>query len=439
MVERTKTPITKEKDKAPKPPLPDAINCTTSSEFTQIPNKMLRSPELSAKAKGILCLLLSNKKGWCSYVKVIEQMMTDGRESIQSGLSELEEIGYLIRLHYREKNTKKYRGVMWCYTDNPNEFDMEEAERLLEEGGFEIFSFERKKDEKPVNGFPVNGSSVNGSSVNGKPVLNNTNSKNTNSKNTNMNKKNNENQINQSKNENLPLKEKRITPSMFEKFWELYPRKIDKGKAKTKWEQICKKPSKERPTWKEVAKAIIHQKKSGRWQNKTFIPHPTTWLNQQRWLDDPAEMNDSYDTGPGTKPEKDITQSPKKIIRRFFKNKEMTTIFYDSCFAPAKKLFADIDGNIDENKLAEKLLDLFSKIAQAQEKNLSEELRWLLPAAVPLVENYILWLSDNSWITNMSIDILDTKNILFGKFRRAQAECDNMERDPLTGESYIRG
>ncbi len=80
-----------------------------------------------------------------------------------------------------------------------------------------------------------------------------------------------------------------ITPKLFDTFWELYPKKIDKGKTLSKWNQLCQRKEK-RPVWKEIKKAVLQQMKSERWQDKTFIPHPTTWLNQSRWLDDPKEM-----------------------------------------------------------------------------------------------------------------------------------------------------
>ena len=81
-----------------------------------------------------------------------------------------------------------------------------------------------------------------------------------------------------------------ITPSQFEKFWNLYPKKAGKGAALSKWNTICGKPPKDRPTWVEIKKAVFHQKKSDQWQNAKYIPHATTWLNQNRWLDDPEQM-----------------------------------------------------------------------------------------------------------------------------------------------------
>ena len=96
--------------------------------------------------------------------------------------------------------------------------------------------------------------------------------------------------------------DKKITNSLFDDFWKLYPRHVDLGKAKKKWQELCNKAPKDKPTWREIKRAIILQKKSERWQEKQFIPHPTTWLNNMRWLDDPAEMQvwDKKEEKPNT-------------------------------------------------------------------------------------------------------------------------------------------
>lgn len=98
----------------------------------------------------------------------------------------------------------------------------------------------------------------------------------------------------------------RIVPNLFETFWKLYPKHPDKGKAKTSWDKICKKLPKERPTWKQLRNALKLQKQSERWQDIKFIPHPTTWLNQSRWLDDPEEMK-SFN--------RETDNKPKNIMR----------------------------------------------------------------------------------------------------------------------------
>ena len=81
-----------------------------------------------------------------------------------------------------------------------------------------------------------------------------------------------------------------ITISMFDNFWKYYPKKASKGSAQTSWNKICSKKANERPTWKEIRLAIFYQKKSDQWQDPQFIPHASTWLNNAKWLDDPAEM-----------------------------------------------------------------------------------------------------------------------------------------------------
>jgi hypothetical protein len=73
----------------------DAINCSVTKDFTQVPNELLRNPEMSWKSKGLLCLLLSNKEGWRTYIKTITKMGRDGETSVISGIQELERLGLL--------------------------------------------------------------------------------------------------------------------------------------------------------------------------------------------------------------------------------------------------------------------------------------------------------------------------------------------------------
>lgn len=70
----------------------------------------------------------------------------------------------------------------------------------------------------------------------------------------------------------------------FDRFWSAYPRKVDKAKAKDKWKQACKKLNPE----ELISEA---QRWAGIWEKagteQQFIPHPTTWLNGERWNDEP--------------------------------------------------------------------------------------------------------------------------------------------------------
>jgi len=118
-----------------KPDLPDAINCSENQHYTQIPNELLRNPEISAKAKVIISILLSNRIGWKSHVEFLAKMMKEGKDSIRTGLIELERFQYLKRVRYQHKVSRKYAGVFWAYTDVPGSFNIHEHIHMLESMG----------------------------------------------------------------------------------------------------------------------------------------------------------------------------------------------------------------------------------------------------------------------------------------------------------------
>jgi len=81
----------------------------------------------------------------------------------------------------------------------------------------------------------------------------------------------------------------KIIPPQFDEFWKLYPRHVGLMAARRKWEQICRR--KDRPTLAQIVAALEKQRRTIQWQDKRYIPHPTTWLNQGRWLDEVDESD----------------------------------------------------------------------------------------------------------------------------------------------------
>ena len=71
----------------------------------------------------------------------------------------------------------------------------------------------------------------------------------------------------------------------FEEFWREYPRKVGKGKCLGLWKHLH--PSE--VLQKTILSALRQQKESLAWQREhgKFIPHPSTWLIQKRWQDEP--------------------------------------------------------------------------------------------------------------------------------------------------------
>lgn len=133
--------------------LPDAINHSIGKNFTQIPNDMLRNPNISAKAKAVLCLLLSNKDSWTSYLTTIKTMMKEGKDSIQHAIIELEQYGYMKRIRYCNKTTKRFVGSFLAYTDTPHMFSLRENLEILSDHGMEPWA--EPQPGKPVLANPV--------------------------------------------------------------------------------------------------------------------------------------------------------------------------------------------------------------------------------------------------------------------------------------------
>lgn len=74
----------------------------------------------------------------------------------------------------------------------------------------------------------------------------------------------------------------------FEAFWAAYPRKVGKQAALKAYERNVDVPV------ETLLSVIGREKRSEQWRRDggQFIPHPATWLNQHRWLDEPTETND---------------------------------------------------------------------------------------------------------------------------------------------------
>ena len=260
--------------------LPDAINCSITRNFTIVPNEFIRNPEISAKAKTILSILLSNRQGWHSCVTSISTMMREGASAIKAGLSELEDFEYLIRIRYRRKEDKVLVGSFWSYTDTPNQFNIIEHLDKLSDAGLEpLLEWEVEPDvEKPHVAEPH---------VENHSLI--------------IPKGKKEKNINKSSGGRRKIRAVLtsngvVTRRDFKIFWELYPIQQDEGAVLTAWHKICNRLPKDRPKLKDIKMAIHKQRKTQRWK-EGFIPNPTTWLNQKRWLDDPAQMDKNRPKG----------------------------------------------------------------------------------------------------------------------------------------------
>lgn len=77
-------------------------------------------------------------------------------------------------------------------------------------------------------------------------------------------------------------------PVDFETFWKRYPRKVGKGQALRAWNAACKRAS-----LGEIEAGFSRALASINGADREFIPHLSTWLNGDRWLDESAPKIDT--------------------------------------------------------------------------------------------------------------------------------------------------
>lgn len=194
--------------------------------FTQIPNSWARDERLGYRAKGILVLLMSHQNGWKISLEHLANDGPDGITAVRTAINQLQEHGYLIRNVIRnEKN--QIEGSEWILSDPFEKFENEE--KLTLENQSENLTLENQ-------------------------ALKNTISKEDNRKDI---------------------------IDAFEKFWLVYPRKIGKAAALKAFEKAAKKRE---PAY--IIAYVITWTNQGNLPEMQYIPHPTTWLNQERWEDD---------------------------------------------------------------------------------------------------------------------------------------------------------
>jgi len=90
--------------------------------------------------------------------------------------------------------------------------------------------------------------------------------------------------------ERKEVKERKETTTkngLFLEFWESYPKKVGKGAAEKVWLRITDKQS----VIEKIKNSLEWQKNSEQWSKEggQYIPNPSTYLNQQRWEDEPPK------------------------------------------------------------------------------------------------------------------------------------------------------
>lgn len=193
------------------------------NNYTVIDNGIFKNRQMSLKAKGLLCLMLSLPDDWEYSLEGLATLSHDGKDSVRSALSELERLNHFKRVQLIENG--KFTGVEYIISEEP--------------------MLEKPMSENPISENP--------------PQLN-----------TNTNKELKESNINYEKE--------------FDSLWELYPNKKGKQKALTSYIKARKDGTqyeKVEAGIKAYAEYVRVKQTS-----KEYMKHGSTFFNQKSWEDD---------------------------------------------------------------------------------------------------------------------------------------------------------
>lgn len=249
------------------------VRVEKTKNYTVMSNYHLRDRNLSLKAKGLLSYMLSLPEDWDYSVNGLSAICKEGVSAIASTIRELEKMGYVTRSRIRNKN-----GVLG---------DVEYVVREYPES-------KNKTEEQPKLENPI---------LEG-PTLVDPIQENRAQINTNIKKElNKQTPYIQKHQEHTKSKQEIYKEELFNLFWRSYPRRVNKPAAIKAWNNI--KP--DEPLLLKMLSAIKKQSIAENWKDAKrikFIPHPSSWLNGERWND---EVTVIYTENDDIKPEKEET------------------------------------------------------------------------------------------------------------------------------------
>lgn len=201
-----------------------------NKQFTSVSNDVIRNDKLSWKARGLFAYLWSMDDDWDFYEMELVKHATDGRDSLRSGLKELEQLGYLYR--DRIRNEKGHlMDSNWLMSETP--------------------MWNRPMSENPTLSITNNKKDL---------LKVNTNTC--------------------AKTVQTPIFDRK---EAFQIFWNEYNKKRSRDKAEKAFNNNCRNQE----TFNKILKAIPIQRKKLKWdEEKRYQPFASTWLNQRRWEDE---------------------------------------------------------------------------------------------------------------------------------------------------------
>jgi hypothetical protein len=150
-------------------------------------------------------------------------------------------------------------------------------------------------------------------------------------------------------------------PDRFDEFWELYPRKVSKKKARQRWDAAMKARVDPQLIIDGLAARVAWWDRAG--TADTFKPHPDAWLNQARWDDDlepvPHQTRASLAVAAA-----DVDARSADEMQQALRdgNPEMAwRIIRDKAAAKGEHWFVDVDDMLQGGRAADTIVMLVTK------------------------------------------------------------------------------
>ena len=202
------------------------IRIAKREKFTVLRNEMLEDPRLSFAAKGLLAWMLSKPDDWAFASERTAKVGPNKRDAVRAMMNELQEAGYA-----RVVRSRKSDGTWTSYTE------------IYESPG------------QTGDGFPGVGESGD-----------------------------------IPKTENQELTHSRVEPEedTFESFWSMFPRKVAKKTCAKAYARALRENHAPEVIEAGLARWVDYWRDSK--TDERFTPHPSTWLNGERWNDTPPDI-----------------------------------------------------------------------------------------------------------------------------------------------------
>ena len=282
-----------------------------SKNFTIIDNRVIQSGALDFNAKGLYAYIATLPDDWEFNMGRIAHMNNTTLGKVKKAIDDLENIGLLKRNYYLNQDGKKgYRAEYMIYDFDTMKENQDSNNLDIDNTNLENPSLNKSR---PNFSTPKNLGVVNNKEINNKEILKNElevlegeiiECEDLKVKNEKLNANNalavNENKgMLESKYIDFRLLEASIKhegelSNTFTRLWELYPRKINRKAAFESFKKVLKRNG---GAYNATMIFYLLKEQVEVWKEEgiklEYIPHMTTWLNQERFLDLKDSLIDS--------------------------------------------------------------------------------------------------------------------------------------------------